>query len=121
MAKILLIEDEPDQAKMVKIRLEAKGYHVINASNGKEGISNALDEKPDLILMDMILPGMHGLEATKKLKKIPETKEIPIIAFTALGSQDFTEKCFQNGICDFIRKPFEPNELFEKIERNISK
>jgi len=119
--KILLIEDEPEQIEMIKSRLEARAYHLITAGNAEDGIKLAQEEKPDLILMDMILPGMHGLEAAKKLKEVPETKEIPIIAFTAMTVTGFKQECFKEGICDFIRKPYESKELYEKIEKNIRK
>jgi DNA-binding response OmpR family regulator len=119
MVKILLIEDDPNQIKILKIRLEASGFQVLAASNAKDGIKLAQEEKPDLILIDMILPGMHGLEATMKLKEIPETKEIPIIAFTAMTTTGFKQACYREGICDFISKPFEPVELINKIKKNI--
>lgn len=119
MAKLLLIEDEPDQSKMIKIRLETRGYQVITAYKAEDGIKLAQEEKPDLILMDMILPGMHGLEAAIKLKEIPETKEIPIIALTAMGTPDFKRVCFEEGICSFIRKPYEPEKFLEEVEKNI--
>jgi PAS domain S-box-containing protein len=119
--KILLIEDEQDQLEMIKIRLEEKGYNVITTRNAENGIELAQEKQPDLILMDMVLPGIHGLEATKKLKEMPETKEIPIVALTAMSIPDFKRACFQEGICDFIRKPYEPAEILEKIEKNRRK
>ena len=119
MAKLLLIEDEPDQSHLIKIRLEANGYHVMTANRAEEGIILALDKKPDLILMDMVLPGMHGLAATARIKKIPEIRYIPIIALTAMSMPDFKRACFDEGICAFVKKPFEPGELLDKIEKNI--
>ena len=120
MAKLLLIEDEPDQSQMIKIRLETRGYQVITAHKAEEGIKLAQEEKPDLILMDMVLPGMHGLEATMKLKEIPETKEIPIIALTAMSIPGFRQACFKEGICSFIGKPYEPEKLLEEVEKNLN-
>lgn len=121
MAKILLIEDEPDQSKIIKLRLESRGYQVITAYKAEEGMKLALEEKPDLILMDMILPGMHGLEATIELKRMPETKEIPIIALTAMSMPDFQHACYQDGVCAFIKKPYEPEDLFDEIGKNLNK
>lgn len=121
MAKILLIEDEPDQIEIFKTRLEAAGYQVITAEKAEKGIRLALEEKPDLILMDMILPGMHGLDATLKLKEIPKTREIPIIALTAMNPPGFEEACYEEGISDFILKPYESKEILEKIEKIIRK
>ena len=119
MAKILIIEDEWDQIQMIKSRLESRGYQVISARKAEEGIKLAQEEKPDLILMDMLLPGMHGMEAAMKLKKNPKTKEIPIIALTAVSMPDLKEACFQKGISAFIKKPYEPEELLNDIEKNI--
>jgi CheY-like chemotaxis protein len=119
MPKILVIEDEPDQNKLIKLRLEARGYRVISAGKAKEGIETAKKEKPDLILMDMILPDMHGLDATIKLKRSPETENIPIIAISAVGSPEFMKACLQEGILAYIRKPYDPRELFKTIQKYV--
>jgi CheY-like chemotaxis protein len=119
MAKILVIEDEPDQTKLIRLRLEARGHHVLFAGKAKEGIDLAAREKPDLILIDMILPDMHGLDATIKLKQNPWTRAIPVIAISAVGSPDFTKACLQEGIVAYIRKPYDPRELFKTIEKYV--
>jgi CheY-like chemotaxis protein len=119
MATILVIEDEPDQNKLVKLRLEARGYRVISVSKCKEGIDIARQEKPHLILMDMILPDMHGLDATMTLKRTAETRAIPIIALSAVGSPDFVKACMQEGIVAYVRKPYDPRELFKTIEKYV--
>jgi CheY-like chemotaxis protein len=120
MAKILVIEDEPDQNKLIKLRLEARGYLVISVGKAKEGIELAKKEKPQLILMDMILPDMHGLDATIKLKQDPETQGIPILALSAVGSPDFIKVCSQEGIAAYVKKPYDPRELFRTIERYVT-
>jgi CheY-like chemotaxis protein len=119
MSKILVIEDEPDQNKLIKLRLEARGYRVMSAGKAKEGIEVAKREKPDLILMDMILPDMHGLDATIKLKRSPETANIPVVAISAVGSPDFMKACLQEGILAYVRKPYDPKELFKTIEKFV--
>jgi len=120
MAKILVIEDEPDQNKLIKLRLEARGYLVMSVGKAKEGIELAKREKPQLILMDMILPDMHGLDAAIKLKQDPRTLGIPIIALSAVGSPDFIKACSQEGIAAYVKKPYDPRELFRTIERYIT-
>jgi DNA-binding response OmpR family regulator len=117
MATILVIEDEPDQNKLIKLRLEARGFRVISVSKGKDGIEIARREKPQLILMDMILPDMHGLDATIKLRRTSETRAIPVIALSAVGSPDFMKACLQEGIVAYVRKPYDPRELFKTIEK----
>jgi CheY-like chemotaxis protein len=119
MPKILVIEDEPDQNKLIKLRLEARGYRVISVGKAKEGIDAAKKEKPDLILMDMILPDMHGLDATIKLKRSAETENIPIVAISAVGSPDFMKACLQEGILAYVRKPYDPRELYKTIEKYV--
>jgi CheY-like chemotaxis protein len=119
MSKILVIEDEPDQNKLIKLRLEARGYRVMSAGKAKEGIEIAKREKPDLILMDMILPDMHGLDAAIKLRRSLETAKIPVVAISAVGSPDFVKACLQEGIIAYVRKPYDPKELFKTIEKFV--
>jgi CheY-like chemotaxis protein len=117
MSTILVIEDEPDQSKLIKLRLEARGYRVISVGKAREGIELARKEKPALILMDMILPDMHGLDAAIKLKQDPETRATPVIGISAVGSPDFIKTCLQEGISAYVRKPYDPRELFRTIEK----
>jgi len=117
MPKILVIEDNPVEIETIKARLKQKQYEVLVAKNGEEGIRLAQEEHPDLIFMDMILPGMHGLEATIKLKQCPETKDIPIVALTVMDSSEFVATCFKEGVSAFIKKPYNFTEIFEKTEK----
>jgi CheY-like chemotaxis protein len=119
MGTILVIEDEPDQVRLIRLRLEARGHRVFSAGKAKEGIDLAAREKPDLILLDMILPDMHGLDAAIKLKQNRDTRLIPVIAISAVGSPDFTKACLQEGISAYIRKPYNPRELFKTIEKYV--
>jgi len=119
MAKILLVEDDLVSAEMIKIRLAKQGYKVIIARTGEDGIRLALEEMPDLILMDMLLPGIHGLEATIQLNKNPQTKKIPVFALTNMNSPDFIKACYQDGICVFLRKPYDFKELLANLQRYI--
>jgi CheY-like chemotaxis protein len=119
MPKILVIEDEPDQNKLIKLRLEARGFVVLSVGKARDALEISVREKPDLILMDMILPDMHGLDATIKLKKNPATRSIPVIGLSAVGSPDFIKACLQEGIAAYIRKPYDPRELFKIIEKFV--
>jgi CheY-like chemotaxis protein len=121
MPKILVIEDNPVEIETIKARLKQKQYEVLAAKNGEEGIRLAQEEQPDLIFMDMILPGMHGLEATIKLKQFPETKDIPIVALTVMDSSEFVATCFKEGVSAFIKKPYNFTEIFEKTEKILGK
>jgi len=119
MAKILVVEDDLVSAEMIKIRLAKQGYKVLIARTGEDGIRQAQEELPDLILMDMILPGIHGLDATIQLKKNPQTKRIPVFALTIMNSPDFIKACYQDGICVFLRKPYDFKELLANIQRYV--
>lgn len=120
MAKILVVEDDLVSAEMIKIRLAKQGYKVLIARSGEDGIRLAQEEMPDLILMDMLLPGIHGLDATIQLKKNPQTKKIPIFALTIMNSPDFIKACYQDGICVFLRKPYDFKELLTNLQRYIT-
>ncbi len=119
MPKILVIEDEPDQNKLIKLRLEARGFVVLSVGKARDALEVSVREKPDLVLMDMILPDMHGLDATIKLKKNPATRSIPVIALSAVGSPDFIKASLQEGVAAYIRKPYDPRELFKIIEKFV--
>ena len=121
MPKILLVEDDPVQVQLIKKHLESSGYSLVIARNGQEGIRLAQKEKPDLILMDMIMPGMHGLEAIIKLKENPLTESIPLIALTIMSSPRFVQECYRAGIIGYIKKPYDPKILRESVERIIGK
>ena len=118
-AKILLVEDDSVAIAILQSRLSAKNYRVIVANTGEEGLELAREELPDLILMDMMLPGMHGLEATIRLKDDPGTKDIPVFAVTAIDSSEFVEACYQDGICVFIKKPYDFKELLAHIQQYL--
>lgn len=117
MAKILLVEDNEMNRDMLSRRLERKGYEVIIAVDGNEGVSKAQTEAPDLILMDMSLPVLDGWEATKILKTFPATQSIPVIALTAHAMAGDRERALQAGCDDYDTKPIELPRLLEKIEK----
>lgn len=116
--KILIVDDEPDLLKVVSFRLEKAGYKVLCAITGKEALEMAARERPDLILLDLRLPLLNGLEVCVQLKKSEELKQIPVIIFTASTSH-IDEKTKACGADDYIIKPFTPEELSGKIKKLI--
>jgi two-component system cell cycle response regulator DivK len=116
MMKILLVEDNEMNKDMLSRRLERKGYRVITAHDGEEGYLLANVENPDLILMDISLPAMDGLEVTRCLKANEDTRHIPIIALTAHALLSDRTKAFEAGCDDYDTKPIEFGRLSEKIE-----
>jgi two-component system cell cycle response regulator DivK len=116
MAKILLVEDNEMNRDMLSRRLERRGYEVIVAVDGEEGVARARAEAPDLVLMDMSLPVLDGWEATRQLKAAPETKSIPIVALTAHAMAGDREKALEAGCDDFDTKPIDLPRLLGKLE-----
>ena len=116
MPKILLVEDNEDNRDMLSRRLVRKGYDVSQAIDGGAGVSQALAEKPDLILMDMSLPVLDGWEATRRIKADPETHGIPIIALTAHAMSDDRDKAVAAGCDEYDTKPVDLPRLLGKIE-----
>lgn len=116
MSKILLVEDNEMNRDMLSRRLKRRGYEVMIAVNGAEGVAMATSEIPDLILMDMSLPIMDGWEATKNIKADPLTKSIPVIALTAHAMSGDREKALKAGCDDYDTKPIELARLIEKIK-----
>lgn len=116
--KILMVDDERDFVDMVKMRLEKNGYEVIPAYNGKEALEKGKIDKPDLILLDILMPELDGYSTLKELKQIETTKDIPVLVLTAkTGMKDLFEV---EGIADYIIKPFEAEDLLLRIKRALS-
>jgi CheY-like chemotaxis protein len=121
MAKILLVEDNEMNRDMLSRRLERRGYQVVIAVDGQQGVDMARSEKPDLVLMDMSLPVLDGWEATRRLKGDADTRPIPIIALTAHAMAGDREKAMEAGCDDYDTKPIELPRLLGKIEELLGK
>jgi CheY-like chemotaxis protein len=116
MPKILLIEDNEMNRDMLSRRLARKGYSVVMAIDGIHGLAAARDEAPDLILMDMNLPGIDGWEATRRLKAQDATRHVPVIALTAHAMVSDRQKALEAGCDDYETKPVEFQRLVSKIQ-----
>lgn len=114
--RILVVDDEADLVEMVKMRLEAGGYEVITAYDGQESLDKAKKEKPDLIILDLMLPKMDGYKVCGLLKADTRYKKIPIIMFTARAQEDDVKLGKEVGADAYIIKPFEPPVLLNKIK-----
>ncbi len=115
--KILIIDDEPDIVETVSFMLQARNFSVITAIDGFAGIEQAKLNKPDLILLDIMMPGMDGYETCLKLRSDKDTKNIPIIMFTAKGESESVQKAHKSGANDYIVKPFSLPTLLNKINK----
>ncbi len=115
MKKILIIDDQPDNVFILQDRLEHEGYEAITAYDGPTGIKKAVEEQPDLVLLDVMMPGMSGFEVCRRMVANEDTKGIPIILVTALTGTDDIKEGLAAGAFDYIKKPFNRVELLARI------
>ena len=118
--RVLMIDDEADLIKVVHVRLAAEGYDFISATNGLEGLEAAEKEKPDLILLDVMMPHMHGLDVLKNLKKDSDTASIPVIMLTATSDTESAFKAKELGAVDYIIKPFNLEAMLDAVKRHTA-
>lgn len=114
--KILVIDDEPMVVKMAADVLVARGHEVITAPEGYDGLLKAISEQPDLILLDVVMPGLDGHDVLKRLKKDERTRDIPVVYLSAVGDFDEQLHAMEDGSTDYITKPIRPSELADKVE-----
>ncbi|MFN6145988.1 MAG: PleD family two-component system response regulator [Planctomycetota bacterium] len=112
---VLIIEDEKLIVVSTQMVLEAAGFRVESANNGEDGLNKARDVTPDLILLDIMMPGIDGWETLTRLKRDPATSRIPVIVFTAREHSRGHQRSAELGAVDYFRKPFEPDELIELV------
>jgi CheY-like chemotaxis protein len=115
--KILVVEDHDDSREILIVQLKMLGYQTLEATTGSEALSRAQAEAPDLILMDLGLPDMTGIEVARRLKALPETARIPIIAHTAWSREEFGREASLAGIADYLTKPTPARQLQQAIRR----
>lgn len=116
---VLIVDDEPDIVSLLGLHLKLNGYSIFQANNGVNGLEAAIHEKPDLIVLDVMMPEMDGFEVAKKLKENPETTDIPIIFLTARTQTDDKIKGLMAGADDYMIKPFDFEELELRIKRTL--
>ncbi|HMF52407.1 MAG TPA: response regulator [Candidatus Saccharimonadales bacterium] len=119
MNKILIIEDHADMRELLAWQIELMGFMPISAKQGREGVEKALTEKPQLIIMDIMMPGMDGWEAAKQIRAHPDIKDTPILAATALFRDSDLKNCMDAGCNGYIVKPFTFQELQSKVRELI--
>ena len=118
--KILIVDDVVSNVLLLKVLLKNLNYQIATANDGLQALSAVETEKPDLILLDVMMPGLNGFEVAEKLKENPETRDIPIIFLTALNATSDVVRGFKAGANDFISKPFHKEELLIRVSHQIS-
>jgi two-component system alkaline phosphatase synthesis response regulator PhoP len=120
VAKILVIEDEPSIQRLIGYALQTKGYEVLVAGDGQQGLDTVRSEFPDLILLDMVMPHMGGMEVLKVVKGDPRLKHIPVLVVTASAQKGDAEKAIRMGAAGYLIKPFHVPMLYERVEELLS-
>lgn len=120
MAKILIVDDSPTEIHVMTQILEGAGHQIISAPNGEDGIEVAKQQLPDLILMDVVMPGLNGFQATRKLSKSPETKDIPVIMVTTKDQDTDKEWAMRQGAKAYLVKPLDKKALLQSVESELS-
>ncbi len=120
MAKILIVEDSEPVANMYQRQLEADGHKVVRAANGKIGLAKVKSENPDLVLLDIILPEISGLDFLAKIQSSPDTKKIPVVAVSAFGSEENQKKALELGSKEFIEKEnVNPSDVVKIVNKYL--
>ena len=117
---ILLVEDFDDTRLMMKLWLQKKGYRVIEAEDGEQAVELAQREQPDLIIMDMMMPGLNGLDATRRIREYQSLQQTPIVAVSAYGAEEYRAKALAAGCDEYVATPFEPDALGALIQRLLA-
>ncbi len=118
--RILIADDDPVILRLLQVNLELEGYAVVTANNGQEAIDAAAAEKPDLVILDIMMPRLDGYQACEKLKADEATRDIPVIFLSAKAQQGDIDRGKSYGVAEYLTKPFDPSELLEVVERHIS-
>lgn len=121
MARVLIVDDSPTEVYILKNMLEKNGFQTLTANSGEEGVKKAREEKPDLILMDVVMPGLNGFQATRQISRDPETSAIPIIIVTTKDQETDKVWGLRQGAKDYVTKPANERELIEKVKTALAK
>lgn len=120
MALILIVDDSPTEVHVMKKALEGSGYRTATAGDGQEGVRLAREMHPDLIFMDIVMPGMNGYQATRAIVNDPDTKKIPIVMVTSKGLETDRIWGLRQGAVDYMVKPVSPDKLVEKAQTTLA-
>lgn len=118
--KILIADDDPIIIKLLQVNLELDGYDVVTAEDGAEAVEKAAEFKPDLVILDIMMPRMDGWAALQELKRQPETAKVPVIFLSAKAQQDDVRRGYDAGAAEYLTKPFDPSELLSIIEQILA-
>ena len=119
--KILVVEDDPDQLEIISLSLKAAGFAIGTAANGTDALVKTRSISPDLIILDLMLPGLNGFDVCESLRRDPATASVPIIILTGMRTQFGRFAGLESGANDFLLKPFNPDQLVSKVEKLLNR
>ena len=119
--KVLIVEDHPINLRLIKMILQKENYNLLEASDGEEALEKIIQEKPNLVLMDIQLPKLNGFEVMQKLKGMDNFKSIPVVALTAFAMKGDKEKMLEAGFVSYLPKPFRANDVLTLVKNMLSK
>jgi two-component system, OmpR family, alkaline phosphatase synthesis response regulator PhoP len=118
--KILAVDDERHIVRLIQVNLERDGYEVVTAFNGQEALKKIDEDKPDMVILDVMMPIMDGLETLKRIRANPATRNLPVLMLTAKAQDQDVFKGYQNGADIYLTKPFNPKQLLTFVDRMFS-
>jgi CheY-like chemotaxis protein len=118
--RILICDDDPAILRVLQVNLEIEGYDVLPAQNGEEAVEVATEERPDLVILDIMMPRLDGYQACEKLKSNDDTKDIPVVFLSAKAQQSDIQRGKDYGVADYLTKPFDPMDLLGVVERLLA-
>ncbi len=113
---ILVVDDEPDLVEIVRFRLEKEGYNVLSAGDGREGLAAAIEKSPDLVILDVMMPGLDGFEVLFQMKNNPKTKDTPVVMLTAKTDMSSISKGWGMDVDNYVTKPFNVDDLAKTVK-----
>ncbi|MCA1691064.1 MAG: response regulator [Actinobacteria bacterium] len=121
MPKVLVIDDDPVILELLRVNFEIEGFDVVSAGDGREGLEKALSEQPDVILSDIMMPRLDGLQLLSQLKRGPRTRNFPVILLSAKAQNAEVQQGLDLGADDYVTKPFDPLELIDRVNAVLAK
>lgn len=119
MAKILVVDDEPDVVRLIEFRLQAEGFDVVSCGDGRTALKLVEDEKPDLMILDIMMPLLDGMEVLRQIRSRRTSSRMPVVMLTAKTASVTVDEARQLWVSDYIMKPFDPEKLVSKVKRAL--
>ena len=120
-SRVLVADDERDILELVAFRLERSGYEIVRANDGEEALRLALEQRPDLAVLDVMMPSLNGYDVTRELRRNEETRTMPVILLTARAQEADITRGFEAGADDYLKKPFSPQELGARVQAMLGR